>query len=277
MFNAINGYTGGTTVAAGALAVGDASHADAAINGGAVTVQGGATFGGYGSVKGNVSNAGTLAVADALPGLGGGAGAFAITGNLVNSGTVNLAGANPGNRLTITGNYVGQSGVLSLNTYLGADASPSDKLVVDGGAATGATALRITNQAGPGAKTTGDGIQVVQAINGGTTAPGAFTSGGIYAGAYSYMLFRGGVTPGTEQNWYLRSELTPVVDPKPIYRPGVSIYTEVPSLARELAVQQIGTFHDRQGNQDLLTGAGRLPAAGRAPGAIISRSVATAR
>ena len=85
------------------------------------------------------------------------------------------------------------------------------------------------------------------------------------------------MTPGTEQNWYLRSELTPVVDPKPIYRPGVSIYTEVPSLARELAVQQIGTFHDRQGNQDLLTGAGRLPAAGRAPGAIISRSVATAR
>ena len=73
---------------------------------------------------------------------------------------------------------MGQSGVLSLNTYLGADASPSDKLVVDGGAATGATALRITNQAGPGAKTTGDGIQVVQAINGGTTAPGAFTSGG---------------------------------------------------------------------------------------------------
>ena len=126
--------------------------------------------------------------------------------------------------------------MLSLNTYLGADASPSDTLVVDGGAATGATALRITNQAGPGAKTTGDGIQVVQAINGGTTAPGAFTSGGIYAGAYSYMLFRGGVTPG---------------------------YT-----LRHL---------DRQGNQDLLTGAGRLPAAGRAPGAIISRSVATAR
>ena len=92
MFNAINGYTGGTTVAAGALAVGDASHADAAINGGAVTVQGGATFGGYGSVKGNVSNAGTLAVADALPGLGGGAGAFAITGNLVNSGTVTWPG-----------------------------------------------------------------------------------------------------------------------------------------------------------------------------------------
>lgn len=111
--------------------------------------------------------------------------------------------------------------------------------------------------------TTGDGIQVVQALNGATTAPGAFTSTGVYAGAYSYMLFRGGVTPGTEQNWYLRSELIPTdpgQNPRPIYRPGVPIYTEVPSLARELAVQQIGTFHDRQGNQDLLTENGRFPA-----------------
>ena len=178
VLNAVNAYTGGTTVTAGALAVGDASHAGAAINGGAVTVQGGATFGGYGSVKGDVSNAGTLAVADALPGLGGGAGAFAIAGNLSNSGLVNLAGANPGNRLTVTGNYQGQSGALSLNAYLGADASPSDKLVVDGGAATGATALRIINKAGPGVRTTGDGIQVVQAVNGGTTSSDAFTSAG---------------------------------------------------------------------------------------------------
>ena len=56
-------------------------------------VQGGATFGGYGSVKGNVSNAGTLAVADARPGRR--RGAFVITGNLTNSGTVNLAGPIP--------------------------------------------------------------------------------------------------------------------------------------------------------------------------------------
>ena len=113
-----------------------------------------------------------------MPGLGGARGAFVITGNLTNSGTVNLAGPirQP---LTVIGNY-GPVGVLSLNTYLGADARRRT-LVVDGGAATGATALRITNQAGPGAKTTGDGIQVVQAINGGTTAPGAFTSGGIHA------------------------------------------------------------------------------------------------
>ncbi|WP_241133581.1 autotransporter-associated beta strand repeat-containing protein [Achromobacter insuavis] len=260
VFNAINGYTGGTTVAAGGLAVGDAGHADAAINsGGPVTVQAGARFGGYGSVKGNVTNAGTLAVADAFPGLGGGAGGFAITGNLVNSGVVDLGGAAPGNVLTVTGNYQGQSGVVALNTFLGADNSPTDKLVLSGGAASGSTTLRITNKGGLGAKTSGDGIQVVQALNGATTTPGAFTSGGLYAGAYSYQLFRGGVAAGNEQSWYLRSELANGPDPTPTYRPGVSIYTEVPSLARELAVQQIGTFHDRQGNQDLLSGTGGLP------------------
>ncbi|CAB3836229.1 autotransporter-associated beta strand repeat-containing protein [Achromobacter deleyi] len=272
VFNAVNGYSGGTTVAAGGLAVGDAANPGAAINsGGSVTVQSGARFGGYGSVTGNVTNAGTLSVADAFPGLGGGAGSFAIRGNLINSGVVDLAGAAPGNRLTVTGNYQGQAGVVALSTVLGADNSPTDKLVISGGAATGSTTLRITNRGGLGAKTTGDGIQVVQALNGATTAPGAFATGaGVYAGAYSYQLFRGGLAAGNEQSWYLRSELagsnpnpgTRGIDPPsvPTYRPGVPIYSEVPSLARELAVQQIGTFHDRQGNQDLLTGEGRLPA-----------------
>ena len=121
--------------------------------------------------------------------------------------------------------------------------------MVDGGAA-GATALRIINKAGPGVRTTGDGIQVVQAVNGGTTSSDAFTSAGVYAGAYAYMLFRGGVAAGTEQNGYLRSEIKSAGESRPIYRPGVALYGAVPSLARELAVQQIGTFHDRRGNEE---------------------------
>ena len=122
--------------------------------------------------------------------------------------------------------------------------------MVDGGAATGATALRIINRAGPGVRTTGDGIQVVQVVNGGTTSSDAFTSAGVYAGAYAYMLFRGGVAAGTEQNWYLRSEIKSAGESRPIYRPGVALYGAVPSLARELAVQQIGTYHDRRGNEE---------------------------
>ena len=105
MFNAINGPHRRHHGGGGARWPGDASHADAAINGGPVMVQGGATFGGYGSVKGNVSNAGIAGGGRCLPGLGGGAGPFVITGNLTNSGTVNLAGPIPAIALTVTGNY----------------------------------------------------------------------------------------------------------------------------------------------------------------------------
>jgi fibronectin-binding autotransporter adhesin len=49
----INTYTDPTTVQAGSLVVGDATHAEAVV-GGAVTVDNGATLGGYGKVGGNV-------------------------------------------------------------------------------------------------------------------------------------------------------------------------------------------------------------------------------
>jgi outer membrane autotransporter protein len=41
----------------------------------------------------------------------------------------------------------------------------------------------------------------------------------------------------------------------------VPVYTEVPIIMRELAIQQIGTFHERQGEQSLLGETGALPAA----------------
>jgi len=68
-----------------------------------------------------------------------------------------------------TTSYVGENGRISMNTYLGTDGSPSDKLVVDGGAATGTTLLHVTNTTGPGALTVGNGILVVDSIDGGTT------------------------------------------------------------------------------------------------------------
>jgi len=33
-------------------------------------------------------------------------------------------------------NYIGEGGAIGLNTFLGTDDSPSDRLVIDGGAAT---------------------------------------------------------------------------------------------------------------------------------------------
>ena len=288
--NGANSYAGGTNVNAGTVVVGDGISASAALSGGGpVAVASGATLGGYGSVTGNVTNSGTIAAANAVSGLASGAtGNFQINGNLTNAGLVQLGGSGVGNTLTVAGNYVGQNGTIGLNTYLGTDGSASDKLIVSGGNASGTSTLKVTNVGGPGAQTMADGIQVVQANNGGTTSAGAFTlSGGtVNAGAFSYYLVKGGAAAGSSNNWYLRNtvtataptgtgapaegtptaiteaiaEATPGADPVPVYRDSVPLYAEAPAVARQLGLLQIDTFHDRQGEQGLLTENGSLPA-----------------
>jgi outer membrane autotransporter protein len=295
VLNAGNAYSGGTIIAAGILAVGDASHANAALSGGGNTViSSGAALGGYGSVTGPVTNGGTVAVANALSAFAGsGNGAFTINGTLVNAGLVQIGGQGIGNRLNVVGNYVGHNGSIALNAYLAGDGAASDRLVISGGAASGSSSLRITNAGGPGAAIVADGIEVVQAVNGATTTAGAFAlAGPLKAGAYSYYLAKGGVASGTSENWYLRNTVaqtqtpptvvpptttlgTPLTVPPatpsagpgaiPLYRPEVPIYAEVASVARQLNIQQLDNFHDRQGEQSLLTESGELPAAwGRA-------------
>src|SRR5690606_14953061 len=51
--------------------------------------------------------------------------------SLANAGTVRLSGA-PGTRLNVGGDYVGNDGLLVLNTVLGDDSSSTDRLVVAG-------------------------------------------------------------------------------------------------------------------------------------------------
>ncbi len=114
-----------------------------------VNVEASGTLGSTGTVFNTVTNAGMVAPGFGLP--------AAQFGTL----TVN--------------SYVGAGGTLALRTFLGTDGSPSDLLTINGGTATGSTIVRITNAGGPGAETVANGIQVVQAINGATTAPGAFT------------------------------------------------------------------------------------------------------
>ncbi len=107
-----------------------------------------------------------------------------------------------------TANYIGSGGTLGLNTFLGTDGSPSDRLVINGGTASGNSLLRIANAGGPGALTTGNGILVVDTINGGTTVPGTFAlAGRVAAGPYDYTLFRSSVDASNDQAWYLRSTI----------------------------------------------------------------------
>ncbi|MFP6558549.1 autotransporter outer membrane beta-barrel domain-containing protein [Paraburkholderia sp. B3] len=306
--NGTDSYTGGTNVDEGTLIVGDGSSDPPSLaGGGPVLVASGATLGGYGSVTGNVTNEGTISVANALASLASGTtGNFQIDGNLTNAGLVQLGGSGVGNTLTVVGNYIGQNATIALNTYLAGDGAASDRLIVSGGNASGTNTLKVTNVNGPGAQTVSDGIEVVQATNGATTNAGTFTlSGGtVEAGAYAYYLVKGGVTAGSGENWYLRntiappttetppptSSTSPTVPPPagpqitpaegtpapiteavenagsdtsavPVYRPEVPLYTEAPSVARQLGLLQIDTFHDRQGEQSLLTGDESVPAA----------------
>ena len=140
------------------------------------------------------------------------------------------------------GDYTGTGGIIGLNTYLGGDGSPSDRLVIDGGAATGNSFLYITTTGGLGALSTGNGILVVDTTGGGTTATDAFTLyGRVVGGPFEYSLYRGGVgADAGNDNWYLRSGA---------YRPEVGSYLANQRMAGDLLVHSL---HDRLGGPQWL-------------------------
>ncbi len=146
--------------------------------------------------------------------------------SVTNAGTIDLTNGSSGatDTFTVLGNYTGNGGAIRLQTVVGDDASASDRLIISGGAASGSTGLEIANLSGPGAETVRDGILVVQAVNGGTTSNSAFgLSNPVAAGAFEYALFRGGVSAGTEQNWYLRSSIIPGLVPAPAFDPDPAV------------------------------------------------------
>ncbi|MDH4982035.1 hypothetical protein [Hyphomicrobium sp. D-2] len=114
--------------------------------------------------------------------------------------------AGPFKTLTVN-DYLGLGGTLGINTHLGADGSPSDRLIIDGGNGLGSSLLSVNNVGGGGDLTTLDGILVVDTINS-ATAPGLFTlAAPVIAGPYEYSLYRGGENGANPDNWYLRSDL----------------------------------------------------------------------
>ncbi|MEC5400041.1 autotransporter outer membrane beta-barrel domain-containing protein [Uliginosibacterium sp. H1] len=168
-------------------------------------------------------------------------------------------------------NYEGDNGTVALNTYLYTDNSPSDQVVIDGGKASGSTNLLVRNAAGPGALTTGNGIKVVDAVNGGTTETEAFRLlNRVKAGPYEYTLHRSSQDDSNTEAWYLRSttearpdDATPhdpgkatiaAVDPDaprvtPNYRAETSLYSGVPALALKYGRSMVDTLHERIGEQ----------------------------
>ena len=148
---------------------------------------------------------------------------------LNNAGVIDLSSGNTrtSDTLTVQGNYAGSGGQLRVQSTLGDDSSPSDRLVVNDGTLTGTTSIIVNNLGGTGAATLQNGIQVVQAQGTAISDSGAFTlKTPLSAGAFDYHLFKGGVTVGSENSWYLRSSVvapplvaTAVPDPEPVPNP----------------------------------------------------------
>ncbi|MDH1660366.1 autotransporter outer membrane beta-barrel domain-containing protein [Stenotrophomonas sp. GD03777] len=217
-------FTGMTLVQGGVLSVGDEQSSGQL--GGGVAVAAAGTLSGSGSIAGSVVNNGLISALNALPGKSTDPASKLTMGRLTNNAVVQLAGAAAGNSLMINGGYVGNNALMVLNTFKGGDNSPTDHVTLNGGEATGKTALRILHAGGDGAKTR-TGIELIQARNGAKTATSAFYldpgsdgyrqgKGTLAAGAYDYTLRRGG-NRGIADSWYLTSSSTTSgIRPEPI-------------------------------------------------------------
>ncbi|WP_158219238.1 MULTISPECIES: autotransporter outer membrane beta-barrel domain-containing protein [unclassified Achromobacter] len=156
-----------------------------------------------------------------------------------NAGTLDLTGGQASNRMTIVGNYNGLGGQVKVESVLGADDAPSDRLIVSQGAIGGASTLAVANLGGAGAPTALNGIMVVQASNGATSSNTAFAlPGTLKAGAYEYFLYKGGETAGSENNWYLRSTV-PAVPTAASVPEGAAPAATAPVAAPVMAASEI--------------------------------------
>lgn len=206
-------------------------------------------------------------------------------GNTVNAGTIS-----PGNSIgtfTIDGDYHGNGGTLLMESVLGGDDSPSDRLHITG-SASGDTQVKVVNLDGEGAFTH-NGIPLIYA--GQLSDHGAFKLNGDYVtsegeqavigGAYAYALRS--VQFGDGRWWYLTSDLadpevpvapipevptpetpepgtvTPGVPVFPIipetpdekhpqrYHPGAALYEQYPQVLAEL--NRVPTLQQRIGDR----------------------------
>ncbi|WP_460555034.1 autotransporter outer membrane beta-barrel domain-containing protein [Comamonas piscis] len=172
-----NVYTGNTGILAGVLRAGSATGLSSASD-----------F--------SIAAGGTLDTHTFSPGLK----------SLTNAGTVTMLSGGTSNVLTVAGNYVGNGGVIAMNTVMGAADSATEKLVVNGDTS-GTTVLNIANLGGSGAPTIGNGILVVQvdgASNGTFSLP---APGYLEVGGFRYLLVK------TGNNWYLSNSELPEASP----------------------------------------------------------------
>ena len=228
-------FTGATSVEAGTLSVNG-------LLGGTMTVLGGRLQG--------IGTVGTTALA---------AGGTIAPGNSIGT-------------LTINGNYMGNGGTLDIETVLGGDASPSDRLVVTGNTS-GSTNVKVINVGGGGAQTV-EGIKIVDV---GGTSGGTFTLLGDYlfqgeqamvGGAYAYRLQKNGIsTPADGDGICARPSSIPASPTFLIRSRSMRPACRSMNLCRRSAEFQRTRHAAAAGWQPLLDGAAQPEEAGESIGA----------
>jgi len=118
----------------------------------------------------------------------------------------------PASYMALTVNqYVGNDGLLAMNTWLGSDGSASDRLVIVDGSASGQSRIQVRDTGGGGAMTVANGILLVQAVDATTSDSSFRLAAPVVAGPYEYFLYKGGVagasTANTANSWFLRSAI----------------------------------------------------------------------
>lgn len=171
---------------------------------------------------------------------------------LTNNGTVSTVGRIAGTTLTVAGPYTSGNGTLRLGAGANAGgAVVGDRLVLDGAAATptGQTQIEVVPLPGMGGLTPGDGILLVNAINGATTTAQttrdafALVGGEVSSGAYAYRLYAGDAA-GAGENWYLRTDAD-------AYRQEVALVAAAPQQLRQADQAMLGNLHLRMGSRAL--------------------------
>ncbi len=186
-----------------------------------------------------------------------GLGAPSQLGDLTNDrSTISFAPpAGAGFQSVTVRNYTGANGALVMNAALG-QRDGADRVVIDGGTARGRTSV-VLAPIGDGRLTTGNGIGLIETVNGGRTAPGAFTLGNrVASGALEYGLYRGGTA--ASDDWFLRSTEGGATGTGalPNLRPEVAVDTALPAIATQYGLTILGTRDHRV--------AGRVPGKGNA-------------
>ena len=120
-----------------------------------------------------------------------------------NAGTASLSDGALGDRLEVSGDFLGVGGAVAFDVFLDDGSAPADLLVI-GGATGGTTLVTLNVLGGTGTATVGLGTALIDVSATGDTAAGDFqlAGGPLISGIYAYDLELAG-----DGIWYLRSQV----------------------------------------------------------------------